>query len=138
MQSWSRQQMKAAPKRGQAEHDEQVRFFQTLDLNLLTFPYLKWIYAIPNGGQRHVAVAAKLKAEGVKSGVSDICVPIPKGPYNGLYIEMKAGKNTLSANQKEFRDFVISQGYHFIAAWSAIDALTGLQDYLGVTLRGIT
>lgn len=68
-------------------------------------PELRWLHAIPNGGYRDKATAGKLKAEGVKRGVSDMFLPLPmKGPivggsyqgqelqtftYAGLYVEMK-------------------------------------------------
>lgn len=68
-------------------------------------PELRWLHAIPNGGYRDKATAGKLKAEGVKRGVSDIFLPLPmRGPivggsyqgqelqthlYCGLYVEMK-------------------------------------------------
>lgn len=36
------------------------------------------VFAIPNGGSRNKAEAAKLKAEGVSAGVPDLFIPIPK------------------------------------------------------------
>jgi hypothetical protein len=106
-----------------------------LEWNLARYPALKWIHAIPNGGFRNKATAGKMKAEGVKPGVSDIFVPIPANGYHGLYIEFKAGKNTLSPVQKEFRDFVISRGYSFYLAYSAAEAMAALSIYLGIQLR---
>lgn len=50
----------------------------------------KLAYHVPNGGHRVKAVAAKLKAQGVKAGVSDICLPMARGGWFGLYIEFKA------------------------------------------------
>ena len=135
VESWSRQQMKGSGPRKDLEHQEQAAFFQMLELEIPHRPALKWIHAIPNGGHRSKATAGKLKAEGVTPGVSDIFVPIPANGYHGLYIEMKAGKNTLTPAQKEFGEFVVDRGYSFYAAWSAVEALTALQIYLGVTFR---
>ena len=136
MISYARQQMLADRKpSGTPEHDEQVTLFQLLALNEREFPALKWVHAIPNGGHRHKATAGKLKAEGVKAGVSDIFVPIPVKGYHGLYLEMKAGKNKLTTEQSEFGDFVTSRGYSFYTAWSAGEALTAIGLYLGVELR---
>lgn len=67
---------------------------------------LQFMFAIPNGGERNKAVAARLKAEGVKSGVPDIMLPVRKGRYAGLFIELKkpragkvrGGKATLEQN----------------------------------------
>lgn len=137
MESWSRQNENVVRKpRGNAEHDEQVVVFAVLALNESRYPALKWIHAIPNGGARAKAVAGKLKAEGVKSGISDMFVPIPVGGFHGMYIEMKAGKNTLSANQREFAEFVKCNRYNFLAAWSSFEALSGIEAYLGIKLRG--
>ncbi len=126
----------ASKPRSTIEHDEQVSFFQTIALNLTAYPQFRWIHAIPNGGHRSKATAGKLKAEGVTPGVSDIFVPIPARGKHGLYIEMKAGKNTLTPAQKEFGEYVQSRGYSFYTAWSALEALTALELYLDVTLRG--
>ena len=55
-------------------------------------PALKWVHAIPNGGERNIAVASRLKAEGVKSGVADVFVPVAVQPWHGLYLEFKKRK----------------------------------------------
>lgn len=56
------------------------------------------IFAIPNGGHRHLAVAAKLKATGTSSGVPDLFIPAWR-----LWVEMKRVKGgSLSAEQKDW------------------------------------
>src|SRR5574343_479576 len=56
-------------------------------------PELKWLHHIPNGGSRGNDVrsqqirGAQLKAQGVKSGVSDVFLPVKRGQFSGLYIE---------------------------------------------------
>ena len=56
------------------------------------------IFAIPNGGQRHIAVAAKLKAEGVLPGIPDLCIINENEVF---FVEMKTVKGKLSTAQKE-------------------------------------
>lgn len=92
-------------------------------------PELKWMFAIPNGGSRGgdkrsaQIVGAQMKAEGVKSGVSDIMLPVPRHNLCGLFIELKRedGGAGLSPTQKEFGAFVQKQGYGFVQAlgWEA-------------------
>lgn len=55
-------------------------------------PLLDEFYAIANGGERHDAVAGRLKAEGVKAGTPDTHLPVACGQYHSLYIEMKHPK----------------------------------------------
>lgn len=51
--------------------------------------HLRKLFAIPSGGERNVVVASRLKAEGVRKGVPDTCLPYARGPYHGCWIEMK-------------------------------------------------
>lgn len=95
------------------EHAHQVALFMWASQNLQYYPELKWMYAIPNGGERNVAVAGRLKAEGVKCGVSDICLPVSCMGFHGMYIEMKKPGGRESAEQKEFATFLRAQGYYY-------------------------
>ena len=88
------------------EHAHQVALFCWLASQTANHPQLKWVYAIPNGGERNPIVASRLKAEGVKSGVSDICLPFSKQGYHGFYIEMKKPKGKESPSQIEFGKFL--------------------------------
>jgi len=54
------------------------------------------IFAVPNGGYRSKATGGRMKSEGLKAGVRDIFVPIQMGQLCGMWIEMKAGKNSLT------------------------------------------
>lgn len=69
------------------------------------------MFAVPNGGERHAAVAAKLKMEGVKKGVSDIFLPDPVGTYHGLFIEMKKLDGRFTQEQMEFIRRMRKKGY---------------------------
>lgn len=72
------------------EHREQCLLFRWAALDALGCPELALLYAIPNGGHRNRVAAAKLKAEGVRRGVPDICLPVARSGCGSLYIEMKA------------------------------------------------
>lgn len=99
-------------------------------------PELKWLHAIPNGGSRgdteqsRKIRGATLKAEGVRDGVSDVFLPVPKYPYHGLYIEMKTPTGTLRPSQKEFGTFAAAQGYAFSVERSWRDAARLIQAYI--------
>ena len=116
------------------EHQHQVSLFNFLRTMEYEHPVLKWVHAIPNGGLRHKAIAGKMKAEGLKAGVLDIFVPIPRTDYHGQYIEMKFGKNVLTTNQKDFMVFVSDQGYQTDVCYTWIEAAVSIFKYLGLDL----
>lgn len=90
------------------EHEEQVMLFKWAAMRR----DLDVMYAIPNGGHRDIRVAARLKQEGVKAGVPDICIPIARGGHHGLYIELKRRKNgRVSPDQLKWLDALMREGY---------------------------
>lgn len=63
------------------------------------YPKLKLLYHIPNGGKRDKIEAAHLKQQGVKKGVPDLHLPVARGKYHSLYIEMKDEDGRVSPEQ---------------------------------------
>lgn len=133
-------------RRPTIEHDEQLALFAWASVMESRHPQLKWLFAIPNGGHRHKRVAVKLKAEGVKAGVSDIFLPVPvewsdlydpsaKDQYHGLWIEMKYGKNKLSSIQKEFQRDMEAEGYKVAVCWKFEEARDAIIEYLGLEVK---
>ena len=94
------------------EAQEQQALFTWAELQSCKYPDLAMMYHIPNGGRRDAKEAAMLKAEGVKAGVPDICLPVARGGYHGLYIELKrrSGGRT-SAAQEAYISRLRAQGY---------------------------
>lgn len=103
------------------ESDEQIALIQWCGLWKGQFPELGLLYAIPNGGSRSHQVdargnefsieAARMKKEGVKRGVPDLCLPVPRAGSHGLYIELKSKSGRASQVQKEWIEALQQQGY---------------------------
>lgn len=74
-------------------------------------PELRLLYAVPNGGHRHVRVASMLKVEGVRPGVPDLVLPVARGGFFGLYVEMKTRTGRVSTEQKEWMARLAAEGY---------------------------
>lgn len=91
-----------------------------------------YLLAIPNGGKRDVREAARLKAEGVKAGVSDLLLPLRRDGFFGLWLELKAPGNTPTEKQHEWLRRMARAGYR--AEWrdNWIDAAHVIADYVGV------
>ncbi|SFJ12634.1 VRR-NUC domain-containing protein [Pseudomonas argentinensis] len=90
-------------------------------------------YHVPNGGHRVKAVAAKLKVQGVKAGVSDIVLPMARGGFFGLYIEFKAAaphSAALSETQRAFLHDVQQQGYKGVVCRGMDEAMKVIEAYL--------
>lgn len=91
------------------------------------------IYHVPNGGHRVKAVAAKLKAQGVKAGIPDLVLSMARGGYFGLYIEFKAtppNDAAVSANQQQRLRKLNEQGYLAIVCRGHFDAMEQIRAYL--------
>ena len=81
------------------------------------------ILAVPNGGARTPATAGRLKAEGVSAGVPDLFIPSWL-----LWIEMKRVKGgSVSAEQKDWIEYLASVGYRVIVARGAADAIKQIE-----------
>ena len=88
------------------EHGAQSAVFCWAAINQAKYPQLKWMHSSGNGIFTTSGHKAKEKAAGLKNGVWDIFLPVPKligaDYWSGMYIEMKVGKNNLTEDQKEF------------------------------------
>lgn len=92
---------------------------------------LKWLFHVPNGGERPGAVAKRLQLQGVKSGVSDLMLPLARGKYHGLWIELKRRDGgAVSQNQRDFIRDMIDAGYMAAVARGSDEAIRIITDYL--------
>ncbi len=113
------------------EAREQEMLFEWAAYQLYTYPELQSMFAIPNGGSRHPAEARNLKRQGVKPGVPDICLPVPKGGYHGMYIEMKRLKGgRLSDDQSAWIAMLKRNGYRAVVCKGWKSARDAILDYL--------
>ena len=60
----------------------------------------------------------------------DLCLPVARGKYHGLYIELKAGKNKPTEKQKEWLKNLEKQGHKTAVAYSYEAAADIILNYL--------
>lgn len=88
------------------------------------------LFAVPNGGRRDAATGAKLKEEGVLSGVADIIFLKPNRFYGGLLIELKTPKGVQSDSQKLWQSKITEDGYKYIIVRSLEEFIQEINRYL--------
>jgi hypothetical protein len=122
-----------------SEHVEQRQLVRWATVFAKKYPALDLLFAIPNGGNRNVITGKLLKAEGVKAGVPDLCLPVPSGDHHGLFIELKresarpkrAGKGGVSTAQRWWLDSLSKQGFRTEVCYGAKHAIEIIEHYLG-------
>lgn len=90
------------------------------------------MFAIPNGGKRHIATAVKMKREGVKAGIPDTFLAVARGTLHGLFIEFKAKGGSVTPIQKAVHERLRENGYQVSVCYSMEAAKTAAIMYLGM------
>lgn len=116
-----------------SEETEQITLIDWCNLNVHIYPELALIYHVPNGGKRNRTEAIRLKRAGVKKGVPDLCLPVPRSNYNGLYIEMKYRNGRTSKEQKEWIKKLNEQGYKAVVCNGFEEAKATIESYIKMT-----
>ncbi len=114
------------------EHSEQVSLMQWWALQCRRFGiHEPLLFAIPNGGQRNIITAKRMKDEGVRSGIPDLFLAVPRGNFHGLFIEMKKPRGgVVSDNQKVCMEMLSTNGYCVTVCHGFIEAKTAITAYL--------
>ena len=108
------------------EHQEQCAVIRWCDANAIV------CFAIPNGSHKSMASAAKFRREGLRKGIPDLMVPVARGGFHGLFIEMKRTKGSVtSAEQLAWFSVLRREGYAAYACKGAADAIRIIELYLG-------
>lgn len=102
-----------------------VRWFDYQHARLSLF-----LFHVPNGGKRNVKEAARFKAMGVRPGVPDLLLILPNKNYHYLALELKVGKNTQTANQREYQHIITEAGGRYEVVRSLDDFIEKVEGYL--------
>lgn len=103
--------------------------------NVSKYPELALLHAIPNGGARAKKTAGILKAEGTLPGIPDLHLPVARGGYHSLYIEMKKHKGRLSDAQTEVIPLLQAEGNRVDVCFGWEEAIAVLVNYLSVVAK---
>lgn len=113
------------------EYDEQSALMEWAAVAQRKFPELEWLHASNNGVRVTIGTAIKMKKAGMKSGIPDLCLPVARGGFHGLYVEMKRQKGgRVDTDQEVCHAFLRDAGYRVevCRGWEAAKA--AILDYL--------
>jgi hypothetical protein len=115
-----------------SEHAEQAALIAWADGHAGRLPELGMIFAIPNGGARHIATARKLRAEGVRAGVPDLMLAVARGAWHALFIELKRTRGgRVAPEQRQWHTALLAAGYDVRVCRGWMEAATAILIYLG-------
>lgn len=127
----------ARPNRRRAhpdEYTEQVFLFDLVRIWEGRVPELRLLHHIPNGGKRDAITGARLKRAGVRAGVLDLHLPVARGGYHGLWIELKVDRNKATETQQWWIERLVEEGHKVVVCWGHRAAWAALEAYLGVEM----
>jgi len=103
------------------EHQEQCAVIKYCDWNHVP------IFAIPNGSSKSMNQARKFKAEGLRSGIPDLFIPVPTDTSHGLFLEMKRRKKSIiSDEQKDWIHKLQTYGYTVVICKGSDEAVEAI------------
>lgn len=119
-----------------SESTDQIALFAWAAMNESRYPELAALHAIPNAGgytggfKQNFLRVLRMLQQGVRQGVPDISLPVPRGGYHGLYIEMKSGRNRPTDEQLCWATLLWELGHAVTFAWGWEAARDDLMAYL--------
>ena len=115
-----------------SEDTEQINVITWAQWQQQAHPELELLHHCPNGGSRNKAEAVKLKQMGVVAGMPDLCLPVAKGIYIGLYVEMKYNKGRLEESQKNMLKKLAAAGHYCAVCYGSEAAIEVIREYIGL------
>lgn len=127
---------KTTNKIKRSESVEQKTLIAWAELQSKKYEELKMLFHIPNEGKRSPRTGAEMKRLGMKAGVPDLFLAVPRMQnnviYGGLFIEMKVNNNKCTENQKKWIRRLSERGYQCKVCYSADEGIQVIKEYLGI------
>lgn len=115
----------------QAELEEQTALIEWADKTVINGVKIgDYLLHIPNEGKRGPKAARDAKLLGMKKGVPDLFLALPRGGYAGLWIEMKAKGGKLSVQQEVWLKRLEEVGYRAVCCFGFEQALRVISEHI--------
>lgn len=96
-----------------------------------TIPEGQFLFHIPNENIAGRKWGVRNRQLGVRSGVPDLCLPIPASGYHGLYIELKTIQGKPTDQQQRWISALNGFGYLAVVCYGWEAAKDAIIRYLG-------
>lgn len=115
-----------------SEHQHQAALVEWARLESVQaqYPGLDLLEASLNGVKLSKAQAGKAKAAGMLTGALDLNLPVARGGYFGLRLEMKFGRNTMTTEQQWHARRLAEEGWHTVTCYNWLVARNAIIAYL--------
>ena len=106
-------------RRAEPEFEMQAALFTWARLPTVQAKYrgIDLLEGSMNGVKLSAAQAGKAKAAGMLKGAHDVTLPVARGGFIGLSIELKAGKNMPTNEQKDYANRLLDEGWKVLFIW---------------------
>lgn len=121
-------------RKNQPEFEHQCALFTWArnPATLRKYPALALLSASLNGVKLTKAQAGKAKAAGMLKGESDVRLPVARGRWIGLIIEMKVQPNKPTPEQLEYGRAMEREGHQFHVCYDWEEAKALIETYLSL------
>jgi hypothetical protein len=93
-----------------SEYEEQVAVFEWAKMNEHLYPCLELLFGSLMGVHLSPKLLNKVTKAGMKKGKPDINLPVSRGGFHGLWIELKIPGNGLSPDQEKMCRHLAAEG----------------------------
>ena len=89
----------------------------------------RWVVPASLATRIIASIEAKMKLLGKKKGIPDIFIPLGRGEYNGMYVEMKFGRNKTTKEQDFWLRRLSKLNYYCVVCYSSQEAIKEFEKY---------
>ena len=111
-----------------SEAEEQITVVEYCDLKRIP------VYHVPNEAKRSPQGGLYMRRLGLRAGVPDLCIPVARGKYHSLYIEMKTKKGRVTERQADWIELLREQGMCAYVCHGADNAIALIDLYMAEKL----
>lgn len=117
--------------RRQPELEEQAALIEWADKTVIDGIRIgDYLIHIPNEGKRGPKAARDAKRIGLKAGVPDLFLALPRGCYSGLWIEMKSMTGVATSEQIAWMNKLKNEGYSVVLSHGFSMAKDSVMKYM--------